>query len=180
MYCDNCKERPATVHITQIHNDKKVEMHLCEACAAKKGTYEMNWGQGLTEGFTLPNLLSGFFGGAMPLVNGPVDTQPSPTSCPDCGMSFHQFTQTGRLGCGQCYDSYASQIEPILRRIHGNTRHLGRVPARSGEKVRLQKTIKDLKKELQDAVSREEYEQAAELRDRIKALERKKEMEERG
>ena len=108
-------------------------------------------GSGLTEGFTLPNLLSGSLGAAFSQWTGRYPTVAEILS--RLWDEFHQFTQTGRLGCGQCYDSYASQIEPILRRsmvipVIWAGYLLG------GEKVRLQKTIKDLKKEPQDAVSR--------------------------
>lgn len=176
MYCDECKQRPATVHITQFYNGKKVEMHLCGECSAQKGPHILQFGGGFFDGgFTLPKLLGGFFGGGAPVAGkAPLAGQVGVHVCPGCGMSFNEFTQVGRLGCGECYATFENEIDPILRRIHGNYRHLGKVPTRSGGKFKLQKTIDDLKAQLQAAIGNEQYEKAAELRDRIKELEKQK------
>lgn len=171
VYCDECKKRPATVHITQVYNGKKVEMHLCEECAAEKGTHVFKF----DGGFSLPKLLGSFFGGGAPLVeNVPLGRPRKALSCPVCGMSFDEIGQIGRLGCSECYTAFEKEIEPILRRVHGNNQHLGKIPHRRGSRVRVEKLLEDLKSQLQAAVMREEYEKAAELRDKIKELEKRK------
>lgn len=164
MYCDECKQRPATVHIAQVTNGVKVERHLCEECSAKVQTGSMK----LDVGLTLSKLLGSFFGGTSAPATGDLKT------CPGCGMTFQQVRQKGRLGCGRCYETFEEEIEPILRRIHGNSRHVGRVPVRSGERYLLLQRIDALKQQLQAAVQAEEYERAADLRDRLKELERER------
>lgn len=171
MYCEECKKRPATVHITQIYNGRKVEMHLCEECAEQKGAYVTKF----EDGFSLPKLLGGFFGGATPLVEGVPLGKPGKTrSCPGCGLSFDEIGRMGRLGCSECYTTFEHEVEPILRRVHGNSQHPGKAPRRTGGKFKLDKTIEELKKKLQAAVNQEQYEKAAELRDQIKELEKQR------
>ncbi len=174
MYCEECKTRPATVHITQIHDGQKTEMHLCEECASKKGAGVLKF----DSYFSLPKLLGSIFGQEMPAVE---EITPAARrhaqNCPNCGMSFREIRQIGRLGCSECYDVFEQEIEPVLRRIHGNTKHAGKVPQRAGGRFKLEQEINSLKKQLQMAVRQEQYEKAAELRDRIKELEKEMEKE---
>jgi protein arginine kinase activator len=97
-----------------------------------------------------------------------------PVQCPTCGLHYSTFKQTGRLGCAECYVSFASKLRPLLRRIHGSTRHVGKLPAHEGETVNPARQMQRLHEELQRAVEREEFERAAELRDEIQTLERLK------
>ncbi len=92
-------------------------------------------------------------------------------SCSGCGMTFNDIRQTGKLGCSNCYQVFAQEMEPTLRRIHGNSQHIGKIPSRGGEKVLMRKQLDSLKTQLQEAVNHEEYEKAAEIRDGIKSLE---------
>ncbi|MBO8158005.1 UvrB/UvrC motif-containing protein [Thermosyntropha sp.] len=171
MYCDECKIRPATVHLTQIINGQMIQMHLCEQCAAKKGASVFN---SADTGFSIPNLLGTLFSNVYN-VQGISSPAVSSVSCPNCGMDFERIRQTGKLGCSECYFTFERELEPTLRRVHGNSQHIGKVPRRGGGKVMLKKKIEELKNRLQRAVAREEYEKAAEIRDEIKRLE--KEME---
>lgn len=95
-----------------------------------------------------------------------------PVSCEHCGFTDAQFTQVGKLGCPKCYEVFENKLEPVLRRIHGNSGHTGKIPRRTGGTIGLRKKIEDLKRELQSAVTHEEYEKAAEIRDKIRALEK--------
>lgn len=166
MYCEECNEYPATVHLTQMFNGQKKETHLCENCAAKQGAIMFNIGGQ----FGIPSLLSSFFGSHYNVKN--TNEAQNQEKCPHCGMKFNDIRQTGKLGCAQCYDVFDQNIEPILRRIHGSSQHTGKIPARSGESVLLKKKIETLKNQLQQAVIQEEYEKAAEIRDSIKELEK--------
>jgi protein arginine kinase activator len=96
-----------------------------------------------------------------------------PTQCPNCGMSFQDIRRLGKLGCSECYQVYAQELEATLRRIHGNSQHLGKIPLRGGEKVLIKKQIESLKNRLLEAVREEQYELAAEIRDGLKEMERK-------
>ncbi len=112
------------------------------------------------------------------LLAGMVDTMTSTdeervgrVQCPRCGLAYSGFKETGRLGCAECYGAFQFQLRPLLRRIHGDTRHRGKVPARGGEGVARSRQIQRLHDELQRAVEREEFEHAASIRDEIRRLE---------
>jgi protein arginine kinase activator len=165
MYCEECNEKPATVHFTQNIQGKKTETHLCEDCAAKKGAILFD----VDNKFSIPNLLGSFFGYNY---NTPSPkTASSGLVCPNCNMDFNDIRRTGKLGCSECYTAFAQALEPNLRRIHGNSRHIGKIPVRGGENVVLKRKIDELKDKLQKAIVAEEYEVAAEIRDEIKKLE---------
>lgn len=164
MYCEECKQKPAAVHLTQVYNGKIIQSHLCEECAAKKGGFIFDPGSK----FSIPNLLSSIFGASCS-IDSNLTTEIK--SCSGCGMTFNDIRQTGKLGCSNCYQVFAQEMEPTLRRIHGNSQHIGKIPSRGGEKVLMRKQLDSLKTQLQEAVNHEEYEKAAEIRDGIKALE---------
>lgn len=165
MYCDECKQRPASVHLTQMFNGQKIESHFCEECAAKKGAIIFN----ADNSFSIPNLLASFFGFNTEGPSAPALGH----SCSNCGMSFNDIRQTGKLGCSECYAAFDEELEPTLRGMHGNSQHIGKVPTRGGEKVILKKTVESMKSRLQQAVAEEDYEKAAQIRDAIKDLEKK-------
>lgn len=164
MYCEECKQKPAAVHLTQVYNGNIIQTHLCEECAAKKGGFIFDPGSK----FSIPNLLSSIFGSGVTLESSPASEI---KSCSGCGMTFNDIRKTGKLGCSQCYQVFAQEMEPTLRRIHGNSQHIGKIPSRGGEKVILKRQLDNLKTHLQEAVNREEYEKAAEIRDSIKEME---------
>lgn len=170
MLCEKCRERPATVHYTEIVNNQKREMHLCEVCAGKEGIGTFSFFPQVD----LHNFLAGI------LEPGPagVKLRPTQTSCPVCGLTESEFASQGLLGCGECYRHFGARLEPVLRRIHGATRHVGKAPRVAMPAARRRAAEADeiarLKAELEEAVAREEFERAAELRDRIRALEQKR------
>lgn len=173
MYCDECKTRPAEVHFTQVQNGKKTELHLCSQCAAKKGLTFFNFNFG--EALSVPKLLGSLFGfGPAPI--GQVMPVVSKKVCPNCGTSFDEIGQQGRLGCSMCYQAFQEPLESILRRIHGNSRHTGKVPQRGASRLKVQRRIEELKAALSKAIAKEEYEKAAEIRDQIKKLEKEQQM----
>ncbi|MEZ0536195.1 UvrB/UvrC motif-containing protein [Caldicellulosiruptoraceae bacterium PP1] len=163
MLCENCNKNPATVHYTSIINGVKTEMHLCEVCAKAKGGLEFD------TPFSIANFLSGFF---EPTLGYKTEKLNKTTPiCKGCGMSFDEFTQSGKFGCSMCYSSFSEKLYPILRRIHGNTKHIGKIPASLGTDLSIKREIDKLKIELNIAIKNEEYEKAATLRDKIKELE---------
>jgi protein arginine kinase activator len=170
MLCEECKVNKATVHITKIVNNQKTQMHLCEECAKQKNvgfSIGVNPFGENEPGISLGQLLSSFFEKPE---QGIIDKSRE-LKCDRCEQTFPRFTQTGRFGCSHCYDAFKGQLDPMLRRIHGKTHHVGKVPQRSGNQIRLRNEIARLKRELQEAINAEEYERAAVLRDRIKNLE---------
>lgn len=163
MLCDDCQKRQATVHITKINNNIKTEKHLCEVCAEKAGELSFATDSQFGVQDFLKSLMGSGFAG--------VPQQVSEAACPNCGMTFEEFSRTGKLGCGECYVAYGDRLEPLLRRIHGTSGHTGKIPRRSGGKLALMQRLRQLKADLQRHVSREEYEQAAKVRDEIRNLE---------
>lgn len=167
MLCQECGKRPATLHFTKIVNGEKTEFHICEACAREKG--EMI--PGTPNGFSIHNLLSGL------LDFDPASTGPSAKQtaqrCEQCGLTYAQFSKLGRFGCSECYRYFGERLDPVFKRVHGNTIHVGKVPKRTGGLIKYKREVERLKKELALRIEREEFEQAAKLRDEIKELEKK-------
>ncbi|MCU0726323.1 MAG: UvrB/UvrC motif-containing protein [Planctomycetes bacterium] len=154
--CQSCKKAPATIHMTEIVKGKKRELHYCEACAEKAGL-DISTPQSLLSSLAEPAHGSG--------------GEEKDFVCPRCSLRYSEFRRRGRLGCGDCYQTFREGLVPLLERIHGNVQHLGRIPARAGARVESQRELTELKRELTRAVQREEYERAAEIRDRIRKAE---------
>ena len=162
MLCQICGKNPATVHFTQVHDNKMSELHLCEHCAAEQGVHTPP----RQHKFEIADLLAS-------MVDATTKTDEERVGhvqCPRCGLLYSSFKETGRLGCAECYIAFQFQLRPLLRRIHGDTRHRGKAPvhgpAESGARQ-----IQRLHDELQRAVEREEFERAASIRDDIRKLE---------
>ena len=164
MICSECGKKPATVHITKIENGKKSDMHLCEQCALTKGALNIN------AGFSINDLLAGILNNGAPLPIK-VDFLDDPT-CPVCGIKYSRFRETGRFGCGSCYKTFGDRLTPLFRRIHGNISHTGKIPQRTGGRLKIVREMETLKAELSNAIKNEEYEKAAEIRDKIRALDK--------
>ena len=162
MLCCVCKEREAKVHLTQIVGDKMQKVDLCEECAAQKGVNDPT-------GFSLADLLLGL-GASQQLEQavGGVEVR-----CPSCSFSQADFKKAGRLGCAECYTTFAEGLESLLKTMHKGTRHVGKVPHGMQKSRDLSDRIKGLQKKLDRAIADEDFEQAAVLRDEIKAAKEK-------
>lgn len=166
MLCQNCNKRIATVHVTQLINNKKVEMYLCEQCAREKGQMDLG------SHFNLNELFGGIMGYGS-------SREPYRTSvsekliCDKCSMSYSDFKKTGKLGCSRCYEVFNDKLSPLVRRIHGNVEHQGKLPSRISPNIKNSKEIRNLKQLLNKAIQNEEYEKAAKIRDEIRQLEKK-------
>ena len=162
MVCDICGSGEAVVELTQIVNNEVSTSHLCEKCAAAKGL------DTTPEPTNFP--LTDFLAQMGEESTG--EERPSTVRCTFCGLTFADFRETGRLGCPHCYATFETQLRGLLRRIHGSTRHVGKVylppdPTAS----EMEKRLEGLRRKLQRAVDAEDFERAAELRDKIRALE---------
>ncbi len=165
MLCQECKEKKATVHLTKVVNGKKEEYFLCEECARAKG----EWGF-LTEPVSLHSFLSGLLSSFESQVQ-PKSSLVTSLQCEKCGLSFEDFKKIGRFGCSSCYDTFSVQLTPLLQRIHGQGVHRGKVPRRTGGLIRKRKEVEDLRRQMDEAVQAEQFEEAARLRDEIRSLE---------
>lgn len=160
MTCDICGKKEATVHLTEIVNDQVAKLHLCEECAKEKGA-EME------DHFGLSDLLAG-------LADLGATVEPETVEklrCPMCGFTYQDFKKTGRLGCGECYGAFKAKLGPLLKRIHGADRHVGKIPLMVGKTVKDSRNLQELKMNMEKAIQSEDFEEAARLRDRIKELE---------
>lgn len=162
MLCDKCGKNPAVVHRITTINGKKQEVHLCKECAMQDKTMFMD------DTFSINALLSSLLDMGM---DTPVKIEKlQGLKCEQCGQTFSEFRQTGRLGCDACYVSYRDRLIPLLKRVQGNVQHSGKVPKRAWSSLRVKNEINRLKEELERAVRAEEYERAAILRDKIKSM----------
>jgi protein arginine kinase activator len=172
MICDECNQRPATMHFTRVVNGEKTEVHLCQQCAQEKG--EMFMMQGGT-GFSLNNLLAGllnFENTYQHQGHGAIDKEEF-IQCPSCSMTFPQFVKAGRFGCTACYEAFSGQLKPIIRRVHGgNWKHHGKIPKRVGGTLHIRRQLEESKQRLKDLITKEEFEKAAKVRDEIRSLEK--------
>ncbi len=162
MLCDICNKKEATVHLTEIVNDQVTKLNLCEECAREKNA-EME------EHFGLSELLAG-------LTDMGTAVEPEVAisiKCPNCGMTYQNFRKLGRLGCSECYEAFKKELGPLLKRIHGSDRHVGKVPLKGGKTIRDTRTLQELKMQLEKAIQTEEFEEAAKLRDKIRDIENK-------
>ena len=165
MMCEDCGIRPAKFHLMTIINGDRVERNLCPTCMARH--------QKQIPGIDFSNLagiLKGILESRKPEEPENADSEFDGIACEQCGMTYAEFKKCGMLGCAECYQAFKTPLTALLQRVHGNTQHAGRVPGgvHSGTSIRM--NIERLKAKLQKAVADEEYEQAAKLRDTIRAL----------
>ncbi len=163
MQCQMCGKRPAVVHFTEIVNNKKSEYHVCEKCAEERG-YSTPL---VKTKFSVGDLLAGM----VDQTGSGEEAKVGRVQCPRCHMVYSTFKETGRLGCSECYTTFRAQLRPLLRRIHGSTKHVGKTPIRDSARVALRREIQRLHEDMQKAIEQEEFETAARLRDQIRTME---------
>ena len=189
MLCQICNKNPATIHIQEVVNGKKQSLHLCLACAGKR-----SFDQAALDGMDLAELMNSLEQsisemGLIPFKdlggkNGDSEKDLPDLHCAACDWSLVQFDKTGHLGCPACYDTFADVLNEKMLELHRSAIHVGKLPelnpsqeelpemssSRSGRKRDLEAQIAELERDLKQSVLREEYELAAQIRDRINAL----------
>lgn len=177
MLCENCGENEANVRYTQIINGVKKEMHLCDECSKELGIGNMD--------FSMPINLSSFLGDFFEDLDEkflPDITKTKKVICDECGMTYDEFTHTGKFGCANCYDAFGDRTKQILKNLQGADAHVGRKTKIT--KTEINKTshqqqnqhneqtkLETLKQNLKQAIKEERYEDAAKIRDEIKKIE---------
>ena len=151
LKCDLCT-KPATVHLTQIVNNKVHKVDLCEECAQAKGVTDPS-------GFSLADLL----------LKASLNPEPAAAGvrCEQCGFTQNDFKKQGRFGCPACYDTFSAIIEPMLDTMHKGTAHTGKVPQKALARKSLYDRLTKLETDLTEAIKSERYEDAARTRDEI-------------
>jgi protein arginine kinase activator len=159
MQCSICKEKPATVHLTQIVGDKMQKLDLCEDCAKTKGVND-------PAGFALADLMLGL-GASQEIEQAAGGAE---LKCPRCGFTQADFKKSGRLGCPECYKTFAEGLSGLLKSMHKGTRHVGKAPEALRASRETADKLKTLEKKLAKAIMLENFEEAAQLRDEIKQM----------
>ena len=182
MLCQNCGKNEVNFRYTQIINGVKKEMALCDKCAKSLGLESLD--------FNMPINFSSFLGDFFEETDEnflPSFTKPEILQCKNCGMTYDEFTKTGKFGCSNCYDVFSNGLDNVLKNIHGSSTHVGRKSKQEekGKVNKLEKTektkenkpadekeekIKKLNEELKQAIKEERYEDAAKIRDQIKQM----------
>lgn len=162
MLCDICGKNQATVHLTEIINDQITELHLCEQCAQEKS-------QEMEQQFGLSDLLAGMVEFDKPSL----EKETTALKCMNCKLTYADFKKIGRLGCGECYNTFKKHLAPLLKRIHGSNQHLGKSPLKISKGLKKKMDLQDLRLKLQKAIEEEAFEEAAKIRDEIKEWEKK-------
>ncbi len=163
MYCQSCQKKEATIHLTEITDGMRVETHLCEYCAQEKGI-------AVKSQIPINELLSNL------LASGPSEEMFGETDrdlkCPHCGFTLERFSKEAVLGCPYDYELFEKSLLPLIEKAQdGKTSHCGKVPSRTSEQSKKHIELMTLRKQLQTAVQNEDYEAAAQLRDKISRLE---------
>lgn len=162
MLCQNCGKYDATTHVKRIINGEAAEAHLCGDCARALGYTDVFGGFGNTFG----DLLGSFFG---EVPKSTLTTRA--VRCEKCGNTFNDIVNSGKIGCADCYTTFYDKLLPSLQRIHGKTRHEGKNPAIiKAEVTNSVNSIEDLEEQLKIAIDEQNFEKAAELRDKINEL----------
>jgi protein arginine kinase activator len=165
---DKC-DKPATFHITELTTGTPQELHLCEQCAREYlSQSDAEGGPAAAGSLTESGVLGSLQVGKTAEELKRLDQR----SCPVCGITFYQFRSQGRLGCPHDYVCFEKELEPLIVNIHGETTHAGRRPARGAAGTDQQTELIRLRRELKAAIEAEHYEQASQLRDEIRRLER--------
>ncbi len=159
--CDICQKNEASITITRVDKDgKSTEMHLCAKCAMQKGISET-----LNPQISVIEILAE--------LKSKIRDEDRKLICPKCGITYADFKRFGRLGCENCYRAFSERLLPLIKRMHGSNKHIGRRPGGGKKDAKIKFEIKKLRDELKQAIAAEDYEKAARIRDRIRQTEDK-------
>lgn len=159
MLCEKCGKNHATTHIKTVVNGIAREYNLCSQCAAESG-YATN---------SLTGMLASMFGDI-----SKYESPAQKTRCSVCGAYFSDIAKSGKVGCSECYTTFYDELLPYLKRVHGSTNHVGKIPNSAPLMVKREtEIVEDLRNKLSRLIAEENYEQAAVIRDKIKEMEAK-------
>ncbi|MFH1767924.1 MAG: UvrB/UvrC motif-containing protein [Candidatus Omnitrophota bacterium] len=160
MVCDICHKNIATVHLTEIVNDKIMEVHICQECARIKSDE-------LKQQLNISEFLSGFAPVSSP------DKKETDLVCSACGMNLYEFKKKGSLGCGHCYSAFKRQLTVLIKKTQGAVYHKGKIPSNIEKEIILDGKLDNLRERLTRAIQLEEFEEAARIRDQMRRVEEK-------
>lgn len=158
--------------ITQVKSGAKSEHHYCEVCAAKFYPFQVETQE---EPVSIHQLMSDWFG--LPKWKNKVQEEAQQnkqqSTCPSCGFTYRQFLKVGKFGCANCYDTFRNQLPPVLKRLQADVKHVGKTQTEEKQTLNYQKQIESIRQQMQQAIAEERFEEAARLRDEVRAIENK-------
>lgn len=160
MKCECCHEVEATIHLTQVIDGEVKKLNLCQSCAQKNGI-------DLNSPISITDVLLGL--GSKPK-SSKSQMSEFDLSCSRCQMTRAEFKKGARLGCSDCYHAFMGELSALTQAMHHSRQHVGKIPARQGHEARIIAQIAALKKDIETAIAKEEYEVAASLRDKIREI----------
>ncbi|MDR1531929.1 MAG: UvrB/UvrC motif-containing protein [Clostridiales bacterium] len=161
MLCEKCQQQQATVHMQQLMNGEKTEMHLCASCAEEMEMPILSF-----DNF-FQSFLESMFTGHKPQM---AESPPAQAQCASCGLTYSDFRNTVRIGCADCYNAFRSELGKVIKNMQGSNQHQGKFPKRFGARLAAKRQLERLRSQLTQAIEKEEYEEAARLRDQIRGL----------
>lgn len=170
MVCQKCKKNEASIHIVKVQNGEKEEIWMCEICAKEISKVHID----LFSGNKIDKNFEKVIGDLFQVVDNNVGNKTEKKIdiiCTNCGQTYSNFKNTGKLGCPKCYDNFRQALEPVIIKLQNGLEHIGKIPKMDEEEFVERKRIVKLKEQLQLCILSEEYERAAEIRDEIKTLE---------
>jgi len=152
MLCEECGKQPAEVVLTTVVNGQSTTRHLCRECVKKYKAGDIQ--------AVLAAVLSTM-----------AQKQQTPDiTCPNCGETYAEFQKSGMLGCAECYQAFRKELTPLITRVQGRAQHAGRRPPVSEEEQKRLQMMEDLRAKMEAAVAEENFEEAARLRDELRAM----------
>jgi len=160
ILCQQCKKNIATVHLTEMKSGQRQENHLCEECARSMKLAPKH-----------PVSFNDLIGMLMEKGQKKRTAEGRNLACPECGISFKEFKNKGRLGCANDYNFFQEELDALLKKVHGATKYVGKVPEGRETQPIYRNELIGLRDRLKQVVQAEQYEEAAQIRDRIIELE---------
>ena len=157
MLCEECGKNQAEVLVTTVVNGQSATRHLCRACLKKYQAGDLQ--------AVLAAILSAMAGKLQE-----TDEEMPDIVCPKCGETYAEFQKTGMLGCAECYQAFRKELAPVITRVQGRSQHAGRKPPVSEEEQARQDRMAELRGLMEAAVAEENFEEAARLRDELRAM----------
>ena len=157
MICEHCHQRQASIIITEMHNNSKIQRHVCPVCAKKSQEKAYNH-----------DSFQQFLTGLLKLQGNDIkELNNSNMTCPKCGCTLDEFRKTSKLGCETCYEMFSPYIGQLIKRVQSGTTHTGKLPKRLNKVEMLSEKIEELEQKLKLALMQEDYHEAARLRDKL-------------
>ena len=164
MLCQNCKQNEASISYMQVINGAVTKVSLCEDCAKEKKIKPID--------INIPFSVKDLFASLMDMDKSSTYETEKEKACPKCRSTYRRFQSLGKVGCEACYETFKDELSPLIRRVQIKGEHIGKIPEHAAFDIKRKREITRLKTELSHAIQAEEFEKAAELRDKIKLLEK--------